>query len=80
VHDQCTLNPPLIKWREAYWCNFSVLVVSSTPPPENFSANTLGAQSLRINKKKQLRMRIIKKLELKTDYQYFILKLTIFLF
>jgi len=35
-------NPPLIKWREAYWCYFSVLVVFlCSPPPENFSTDNL---------------------------------------
>jgi len=27
-------KPPLIKWREAYWCNFSILAFPL--PPENF--------------------------------------------
>jgi len=44
VHAQCALNQSLIKWREAYWCNFLVLVISSAPPLEIFSADTLGAE------------------------------------
>jgi len=37
-------NPPLIKWREAYWCYFSALGVFFVPPPENFPADTLKAE------------------------------------
>jgi len=35
-------NSPLIKWREAFWYYFSVLVFIATPA--NFSANALGYQ------------------------------------
>jgi len=35
-------NLPLIKWREAYWCYFSVLVFLLPSLPGNFSADVLG--------------------------------------
>jgi len=35
-------NPSLIKWREAYWCHFSVLVFLLPPSSGNFSINALN--------------------------------------
>jgi len=39
VHAQCASNPPLVKWMEAYWCYFSVLVFPFVPlsplPPKS---------------------------------------------
>jgi len=37
-------NLSLIKWREAYWCYFSVLVFLLPLSPEKFSANTRRAE------------------------------------